>query len=288
MGLDLQRFSNIVRFYDLVDWLSPLLDSLHVHVQTILVAASKAGSVVGGVHLVPYSKDIWTIDSLAVDPDYRQHGLGARLISATLKFVGDHHGRKALTYVRADNVPSLRIKKELSGEFFDRRVLLMYNLDKTLNEKVKNDFLTREAKPKDVFEIYELCRINDLEKATVFEMSPRSFIRSTFTFFMDAVGLVSSKKWVLTIQGKIVGYVDLTYTSPNEAAKIEAFYVRDKSDLLRLVTALLNRVFETMEKARIRKVAVNLSERQKETIQILEDLGFKRLASFYGVAHIII
>jgi len=287
MGLDLQRFSNIIRFYDIIDRLSPLLDVLNLHLQTILVAVSKENAVVGGVHIVPFSKDVWTIDSLAVDPNYRQQGVGARLISAALRYIEDRQGRKALTYVRADNIPSLRIKKELQGEFFDKRVLLMSNSNKNLPENVGDDLSIREAKSEDASEIFRLCRILDAKKATVFEISPNSFLNSKSELLMSVIGLVSSRKWVLINNGKIVGYADLMYTSPSEAAKIESFYLMGHSNLLSLATSLLNEIFKTLEERKIEKVAVSLSEDQREIINIFESLGFKHITSFYGVAHIL-
>ncbi len=285
MGLDFQRFFRIVKFYGLVDVLSSTLGVLNVHLPVILVAMSGA-KVVGGVHIVPYGNKVWTIDSLVVDPNYRQCGIGRRLIKEALKYVWSRRGKKALTYVRADNIPSLRIKKKLHGEFFDERVLLLTELNETLRGgNIENNFLMREVRSGDALQIYGLCKILDHKKAKAFEISPKKFLYSPSERLMSKLGLSSSKRWVLEIQGKIVGYVHLTYTSPKEAAKIESFYLLGPSDLFNPTTLLLKRVFETLRERKIKKVVVSLNEDWKEMIRIFESLGFKLIASFYGVAH---
>lgn len=285
VGLDLHRFSYIVKFYNLIDPLSRLLDTLNVHSPTILVAVLKDDIIVGGVHIVPFGNGVWTIDSLAVDPNYGRFGIGARLISEALKYVWDGRGERALTYVRADNLPSLRIRKKLRGEFFDRRVLLLSEMNKNFDVNPKSDFFIREVKAKDLSQVYKLCHILDSKKAVAFRIAPEKFLYSPLERLLSKLGFSFSKRLVMETHGKIVGYVHLTYASSEEAAKIESFYVVGPSDLYYRTALLLRRVFDILQKRNIKKVTVSLSEDLKETIQILESLGFKKLASFYGIAH---
>lgn len=287
MGLDLQRFARIVKFYGFIEVLSRALETVDVYVPTILVAESKEAGIVGGVHVVPYAKEVWTIDSLAVDPSYRQHGIGVHLISAALKYVEDRHGRKALTYVRVDNLPSIRIRKRLRGEFFDKRVFLMLNVNKSPNITAGDNSAVCEARLEDSADICRLCRTVDPKKAATFEISPKSFLNSKSELLMSGVGLTHRKKWVLKNRGVIVGYVDVIYSSPQEAAKIEHFCLVGASDPVSSAEQLLNTVFKTLAERKIRKLVVTLNEDWIEMIQIFEGLGFKRVASFYGVAHLL-
>ncbi len=285
MGLDLQRFMSIVRFYDLISVLSRMLEVVNVYLPTILVAVSKEDAVLGGVHLVPFGRGVWTIDSLVVDPSYRRRGIGVRLISEAVAYVWTGRGEKALTYVRADNMPSLRIRRRLHGEFFDRRLFLMAEVDERPIGNISGDFVIRDVQPRDVSDVYRFCSTLDHQKAVTFELSPSSFLSSVTERVASRLGWSSSKRWVLESQGQVVGYVHLTYSSPKEAARIESFYILGPSDLYAPTALLLNRVFDTLRAERIRKVVVSLNEDWKELIRVFEDLGFTSLMSFYGVAH---
>ena len=285
VGLDLQRFSPVVRFFNLVDPLSRVLDTIGVYLPTILVAVSQDDVIVGGVHIAPFGNGVWTIDSLAVDPNYRRLGIGVRLISEAVKYVWNGRGERALTYVRSDNVPSLSIRRRLRGEFFDRRVLLLSELNETSTAKDTGGFSIREVKSEDVLQILQLCNKLDPKKAATFRITAGNFQYSLLEHLLGKLRLSFSKRLTLKAEDKIVGYIHLTCTSPEEAGRIESFYVIGDSDLHYRTTVLLNRAFQILHERNIKKVTVSLSQDWKEMRQILENIGFKPYASFYGVAH---
>lgn len=285
VGLDLRRLLSIIRFYNLIDLASRVLDTLNIYLPTILVAISEDDMIVGGVHIAPFGNSVWTIDSLVVDPNYRRSGIGVRLISEAIKYVWNGRGERALTYVRADNLPSMKIRKRLRGEFFDKRVLLLSELNKALDIDAKDDFLIREVKSKDLLQIFNLCRELDFKKATEFRITSRAFLNSPLEHLLGKLGLASSKRLVLEAKGRVVGYIHFTYASPKEAAKIESFYIAGPSDLYHRTTLLLGRVFGALQERNIKKVTISVSEDWKEMIQILENVDFKPIASFYGIAH---
>jgi len=60
---------------------------IHAHIDRFLVLTQKQGQkeeLVGCVALEPYGSDLAEIRSLAVDPEVRGHGLGARLVQLAL------------------------------------------------------------------------------------------------------------------------------------------------------------------------------------------------------------
>lgn len=284
VGLDLQRLFRIVKFYNLIDVLFRILDAMKIHPPAILVAISKR-EVVGGVHIVPSGNKIWTIDSLVVDPNFRRRGLGALLVSEALKYVWNGRGKKALAYVRADNLPGLKIRKRLRGRLFDERVLMIYRLDEISVHKFQSAFSIREVEPKDAFRIYQLCQTFDCKKMREFQLTSRNFLYSTSERVMSGLGLLFSKKWVLEEKGRVIGYGHVTYTSPKEAAKIETFCLLSSTRMSNLATLLLNKIFSNLQERGIKKVVASLSEESKEMIEIFKSLGFEPIGTFYGVAH---
>ena len=284
VGLDLQRLFRIAKFYNLIDVLFRILGFMKIHPPTVLVAISKC-EVVGGVHIVPFGNKIWTIDSLVVDPNFRRRGLGALLISEALKYIWNGRGEKALTYVRADNLPGLKIRKRLRGRFFDKRVLMIYELGENSVRNFQGTSLIREVKPEDALRIYQLCQTFDCKKMREFQLTPRNFLYSTSERVMSRLGLLFSKKWVLEEKGRIIGYSHVTYTSPKEAAKIEAFCLLPSTHMSNFAILLLNKIFSNLQERGIKKVVASLSEESKEMVEILKSLGFEPVGTFYGVAH---
>lgn len=285
VGLDLQRFFPIVKFYNVIDPISRALETVGVYLPTILVAVSQDDVIIGGVHIAPFGNKVWTIDSLVVDPGYRRLGIGVRLIGEAVKYVWNGRGERALTYVRADNLPSLRIRRKLHGEFFDERVLLLSELNEPLTIEDRGNFSIREVKSKDLPQILELCRKIDSKKAAAFRMTAEKFQYSALERLLGKLGLAFSKRLILEAEDQIAGYIHLTCASPKEAAKIESFYVIGNSDLHHRTTLLLGSAFHVLRERNIKKVTVSLSEDWKEMERVLESIGFKPYASFRGVAH---
>lgn len=73
---------------------------MRAHIDDWLVAEHE-GKIIGCASLVFYNQVLCELRSLAVDPDYRGHGLGMALIRATLDLARSRNMRRVLSLTRA-------------------------------------------------------------------------------------------------------------------------------------------------------------------------------------------
>lgn len=282
VGFDSQRFSRNAKLYSTLKFLLPIFNFLHLGFPTVLVAEAD-NKVVGEVDLVPWGKGIWTIDSLAVDPDYTGRGIGLSLIKGSVRYASQR-GRKILTSIRADNLPALRIAEKLGYKIFEERVLLFHRLgDYSLAKVEGQNVLIRGAKSKDAKHIYEIAKAVDPEKVHAYEITPEDFVSSVSKTVSSKMIGTHSKSFVAEAGGKILGYAHIVYTSPLEAARIESFYIESSKNFSEVASSLLNKASSFLRARKIRKVTANFNVSSKDATESFTRFGFTPFAHVYSV-----
>lgn len=282
-GLDLSRFSRTIMLYRAFRLLFPVLGLLHITFPVVLVAEI-SNNIAGEVHLVPHGKGIWTIDSLAVDPDSVKQGIGLRLIKESVDFLYRKRVKRVLTSVRADNVPALRIREKLGYEIFDKRVLLLSEVKRApVSELAERPVLIRDMKPEDRGRIYEIARVVDTRKVQTYRITPEDFVDSFAKQLIDRVTKSHSKKFVIDMQGEIRAYGHVSYTSPLEAARLESLYIMPSDNSAELYQMLVQRILRFLQALGINRVVVELNADHEEAIETLTNLDFNLLAYSYGL-----
>ena len=280
-GLDLQRLSRIAKLYSLIKVLFlPVFDIFHRDFETILVAVS-GNRLIGEIHVVSHGNRIWSIGSYAVDVAFRRRGVSKKLINESLKHVSKRNGEKVIASLWADNVASLKTMKRLRFEIFEKQILLQFEVDRVPLVEFDEGGSMRDVCSADMEQIYQICSFLTPKKMQVYKITPEDFLGSVFSYIMNKFTWSCSKKWVLEMRGEIVGYAYVTYVPPQQAAKIESFYVLPSYKYSRLTSFFLGRIFEFLTTRNIKKVTANLNEDWKETIKIFRRFGFKPAASVY-------
>lgn len=282
-SFDSQRFQRNAKLYRLTKFLMPVFDFFHKDYPAILVATLE-NKVVGEVHLVPLWKEIWTIDSLAVDPTYSGRGIGYNLIKGSVEYTMKRRGKKALSSIRTDNAPALKIAERLGFSPFQKTHMFFQEIKNPPEVSIPPDVLIRRFQPTDAEGVFKVCKVADPTKTKAYNMSPKDFQTSPLEWVLNKILQLHSRKLVMEVEGRIVGYAQVACTSQHEAAKIEYFCILPNSDLPRLAEALLTRILNFLAGKNIKKVRVSLDEKREETIEAVKQKGFRPLASFYEVA----
>lgn len=282
VGLDSSRLLSFKRYHAFIEMFYPVFDFFHKDYPAILVA-TLADKVVGEVHLAPVGKRMWTIDSLAVDPSYSGRGIGYHLIKGSTEYIKKKRGKKALSSIRTDNIPALKIAEKLGFLPFQKTSLFFHEIKNQPNARIPRDVSIKGFQPTDAEEVFKVCKVADPTKTKAYIMSPKDFHTSPLEWALNRMLQLHSEKLVLEVEGRIVGYAHVTYTSQHEAAKIESFCLLPNPDLPRLADALLIHILNSLAERNIKKVIVNLNEKREETIETIKQKGFRPLASFYEI-----
>lgn len=277
-GLSVDRLSRAAKLYSLIDTLLPLFDVFHKDFETILVAVS-GNKLIGEIHLSPHGKKIWNLYSSAIDVMFRGRGVFRKLMEEALEYISKRHGERVFGSVRTDKIPVVKTFRKLKFEVFETRVLLRFEQDEIPTVDFDAGESIREFRPTDIEQIYQVCKSLSPRRMQVYKMTPADFLDSLLSRMMNRITWSYSKKWVMEMKGKIVGYVHFTFTPPQEAGKIESFCVLPSNKSSRLQSVFLSEVLRFLAAGNIRKVTASLNEEWRETIEIFERFGFKPFAS---------
>jgi ribosomal protein S18 acetylase RimI-like enzyme len=282
-GLSEQRFWRIAKLYRLVEIVIPVLGILHKDIfDTILVAASR-NEIVGEIHLVPLGRRIWVINSAAVDPTFGGRGVFKNLMRQGLRYISARQGERVFGSFRTDIIAVDKVMVKLFGfEIFEKLLLLQLKLHQIPNVELDENTSIREANRSDAERIYQLTKSISPNKTQIRKTAPSDFLDSSLGRVANRLMWSDSRRWVMEVQGKIVGYTRFTYTPPQESGELESFYVLPSNESLTLVRSLLGAVLKFLYERNIRKIVVYLDEEWKPTIETFEGFGFKPVASYYN------
>lgn len=279
-GLDVRRLRRMARFYSLISGFFLIFDSLHIDFETILVAVSK-NKIVGEIHLVPLGKRIWSINSVAVDSQFRRRGIYRSLMKEALKYVAQRHGKKIVQSIRIDNIAPIKMAGELKFEISKEKNLLHLEISEVPSVDIRRHILIRAVKPVDIKQISEISKALSSKKIETNDVAFDDFHESFLSRIRNKIARVHSEKWVLDLEGTIVGYAGVTYTSPHEAGNIEPFHVLASKDRSELACKLLRHILVFLLAKNIRKVNVSLNKELSDVIEVFQRFGFKHFVFQY-------
>jgi L-amino acid N-acyltransferase YncA len=279
-GVDVQRYSRIAKLYRLVEIFLPVFDLFHKDFETILVAVS-GDRLIGEIHVVPRGKNVWSLDSSAVDMNFRRRGVYDKLLNESLRYIFKRHGKRVVTSLWTTNVAPVKMTNRLKFKVFETQVLLRLEQCYIPTAEFYKDVLIRDVKLADLDEIYRICRILSPKKMKAYRMAPRDFRDSILSRLMSKITWSYSKKWVIEVKGKIFGYAHVTFIPSEETGKIESFYVLPSDGSSELTSFLLREVLKFLAKRNIRMLITCINEEWRETVEIFKSFGFKPIASVY-------
>lgn len=279
-GLDVRRLNRMTRLYSVVSGFLFLFDILHIDLETVLVAVSE-NKLVGEIHLMPCGKKIWSINSVAVDSQFRRRGIYRHLMQEALKYVVRRHGRRIVQSVRKDNVAPVKVANELKFQVFVEKTLMYLEICESPPVDIKNDILIRKVRPADAQRIYEMCRMLDPKRVDIYEIKPEDYLDSLSSRLRKKITQIYSERFILSSKGKVVGYASVTYTSQREAAKLDSFYLLPSRNHSELVNVFLRHIVNLLRTRNIRKVIVDLNSDWLEIIEAFHCFGFENLAFGY-------
>lgn len=279
VGLDMKRLQRMVKFYRLMNnfvlFLNPIVDF-----ETILVATLN-DKVVGEIHLIPHGGGIWSLDSAAVDKNFRGRGIYRKLMQEALNYIRNKHGKRIVTSLWTDNIAPKKITNELQYDIFATETLMLYEPCEPSRTNNNEGVLIRDVERGDIEQIFEVCQTIYPNKIHAQGITPKNFSDSILKRIRNRISGTFSKRLTIEVKGKPVGYVHLTYTSPIEAGNIEFLCLLPSIAPSQLVPSLARYISNLLAERKIRKVVVSLNEEWKETIEAFQRFGYKPFASAY-------
>jgi len=280
-GLDAQRLQRNARLYSAISCLLPIIDFLHIDFETLLVAVN-GQRVVGQIHMVPMGRNLWSLDSAAVDAEYRGRGVYRNLMDEALSYIVKRRGKRIVTSLWTSNVAPVKVTGRLGYEVFEEEDRLILEIRNAVCESSQSDTYTiRTLSSRDIEQVYEVLKAVYPDRIRTLQMTPDDLAQSKLSFLKDKITGKHSKSWVLEVDGRVRGYVLITFTSSLEAANTEYLCTLPSKDSLEQAKALICHVTQFLRNQGISRIILNLPVEWKSIKETAESLGFRVFARVY-------
>ena len=243
-----------------------------------LVADAKNRVV--GTTIVNRDRKVGYIAAVMVHPDYRNRGIATTLVKNAVEYVQKRKMDRAILDVVSTNAPAITVYSKLGFVEFER-VVHMVGEASSLSAQVGTGVQTRLFQKKDIDEVYNLIGASDeREHFRVYNFSKRHL---KTPFWVGMFHFATQKRIVAVRDGKIVGYVPVTYTTPKEAGGIGFMRVNREGGLSGIDIALLNAAFDEIRKGGVRRIHVAVPAARQELIETAKSLGFREAMTIIGM-----
>jgi ribosomal protein S18 acetylase RimI-like enzyme len=222
-----------------------------------------------------------SISVVMVHPDYRRRGIATKLMTGALDFIRRREKVRAVLGVMSTNTAAIDLYARLGFKLFENAVYFVGELDSLRVSKDIDGVEVRPFRKGDLDEVYELVvasedpvrlRINDFSRKNL--RTP--FLRRFF-------GFANEMKLVAVYDGRIVGYAEASYTTPNEVGRIGFIHVNAEGRLLGVEKMLVNAGRCEIEKGGVNRFRVVVPLTRQELMDAVKDLGFEEALTVDGM-----
>jgi ribosomal protein S18 acetylase RimI-like enzyme len=226
-----------------------------------------------GTTVIETSGKAGSISVVMVHPDFRRRGIATKLMTTAIDFCRRKKKVRAVLGVLSENAIAKDLYVKLGFKPFESSV---YLVGESGSLSAVTDVAGVEGRPfedRDLDDVYELIvasedpvrlKIHDFDKKSLKVPFLQRFFRSS-----------NQIKLVAVRDDKVVGYVEASYTTPNETARIGFLYVNSESAGLGVEKVLVNAARLEIEKAGVEKFRVVVPSMRQALIDAVKDFGFK-------------
>jgi len=222
-----------------------------------------------------------SISVVMVHPDYRRRGIATKLMTSALEYIRRRKKVRAVLGVMSTNSAAIDLYVKLGFKTFEHAAYFVGELDSLRVSKDIDGVEVRPFRKGDLDEVYKLVvasedpvrlRINDFSRKNL--RTP--FLRRFF-------GLATQMKLVAVFDGRIVGYAEASYTTPNEVGRIGFIHVNAEGRLLGVEKMLVNAGRCEIEKGGVNRFRVVVPSTRQELMDAVKDLEFKEASTVDGM-----
>jgi GNAT superfamily N-acetyltransferase len=186
------------------------------------------GRLVGNVTLSPDGghRGLWIISNVAVDPDFRGHGIAHQLMEASLQEARGKGARMVLLEVQTDNAPAQQLYGELGFKTYDTVAELSLPALNRPGQQPLAPVPLRPRRPRDAQELYEFFQA--VTPAAVQAIKPILPSHYHMDFWMrlerwldDVLYRCQRSDWIREQGGNISGVLQLTGQYTNAAHRVQ-------------------------------------------------------------------
>ncbi|RLI14113.1 hypothetical protein DRO41_06305 [Candidatus Bathyarchaeota archaeon] len=237
--------------------------------------------VVGGTMVTKHGR-IGYISTVMVHPAYRRKGIARRLMESALNYIHKRNMRRAVLHVVSTNVPAKNLYTKLGFKEFEKITYLVSDTDSLSELENIEGVQVRSFQKDDINAVYSLMKSSEDPKHLEILDFKKDDLKTPL--ITRVFHLFRESRMVALYHNKVIGYVQATYTTANEAGRIINIQVhpkmRGKGVEELLISSAIN---EIKKKIGVKKILGTASLKRPELIVAMERLGFKKHFELSGM-----
>jgi len=214
------------------------------------------------------------LSTVMVHPDYRRKGIATRLLKNAIAYIQRKSMRKAVLHVDSTNTPAIGVYAKMGFKAFEHITYLIGETDSLSALQDIGEIKTRPFQKDDLDEVYGLIRASeDPNHLRIFDFGKKDL---KTPFLRGLLHFSTQEKVVAALDGKIVGYAEISYTTPKEAGSISSIQAvaHDRSSEIERV--LISAGIDEIRKGGSKRIRVVVASMKQELIETLKNLGFRK------------
>jgi ribosomal protein S18 acetylase RimI-like enzyme len=213
------------------------------------------------------------IATVMVHPDYRRKGIATRLLKNAIVYIQRRRMLRAILDVDSTNTPAIGAYTKMGFTAFEHTAYLTGEIDSLSALDDTSEIKIRPFQRDDLDEVYNLIRASeDPDHLRILDFSKNNL---KTPLLQRLLHFSTQMKIVAVLEGRIVGYAQINYTTPKEAGSIRSIQAAAHNRSSEIEKALVNAGINEIRKGGVNRIRVTAATMKQELIETLKNLGFK-------------
>lgn len=235
-----------------------------------------------GTTMVNRRMKVGYISAVMVSPDRRRKGIATKLVKNAVEYIQKRGMNRAALHAVTTNAPAIDAYSKLGFRPFEQVVHMVAEMNSITPWGGVEEVQTRPFRGSDLPEVYALYRESeDPDHLKVFGASKNQLKAPTW---LRLFRISTQKRMVAIREGKIVGSVLASYTTPKEAGTIGALHVRPEDRSRGIEVAMAKAAIEAIRGGGIERVVAVVPSTRPEVVETMSRLGFTQAMVLMGMS----
>lgn len=234
-----------------------------------------------GTTIVNNGGRVGYISTVMVHPDYRRKGIATMLMRNAVDYISKKKMSKAVLHVVSTNIPAKNVYSKLGFNEFENITHLVGEMDSLSRPENTEKVLVRLFQNSDINQVCSLIKVSeDPDHLRVFDFCSDDL---KTPLWRRIIHFSTERKMVAMQNDRIVGYAEVSYTTPKEASRIENVQVHPEHRSSGIEGALIAAAIDQIGQCKTKRIRVTVPAMRQELIEIFESLGFRKHLEMEGM-----
>ena len=219
------------------------------------------------------------ISTVMVHPDYRNKGIATKLVRGAVDYIHGRGMERAILDVVSTNDPAVKVYTRIGFRAFEEVVQLIGETGSLSLQE--GGVETRPYVGGDLDDAYDLIMASDEQgHLRAYDFTKKQL---EIPFWVRLFHIATQVRFVAVREGKAVGYISASYTTPKEAGIMGTSRVRPADRSQGIELALIRAVVGELKRGGIEKIRMGVPTTRPELLEMARSLGMRDAMTMVGM-----